>query len=214
MAAEHVGRIGLLEFEEIGPVDHAGDHLAHVEACLLAGRHDAHQFFRLEIGWRNRGTRLRVTPVEMGQYLACIGDGLGIVLRDILAEPRHLTVQVRASKRFVVGVLTDGRLDQRRTGQEDLRAPAHENDIVRKARQIGAARRRGTVNHGDLRNARRREPCLVGEGSTALDEHFRLVEQVGTAAFDQIDQRQPVLEGDLLKSQGLFQPGGEVSCLP
>jgi hypothetical protein len=64
------------------------------------------------------------------------------------------------------------------------------------------------VHHGDLRNALRRQPRLVGEAAPALDEHLGLVHQVGAAALDQIDQRQLVLGGDLLRTQAFFKPSG------
>ena len=45
----------------------------------------------------------------------------------------------------------------------------------------------------DLRHAGRRQPRLVAEAAPALDEHLRLVEQIGAAGFDQLHHRQFVL---------------------
>jgi len=61
------------------------------------------------------------------------------------------------------------------------------------------------MHHGDLGNARRREPRLVRERPPAFHEHFALVKQVRAAGFHQIDERQLVLLRDLLRAERLLQ---------
>jgi len=53
-----------------------------------------------------------------------------------------------------------------------------------------------------------RQACLVGEGAAAVDEDLGLVHQVRAAGFDQRDQRQLVLCGQFLCTQGLLQTHG------
>ena len=61
------------------------------------------------------------------------------------------------------------------------------------------------MHDGDLRDARRRQPRLVGEAAPAFDEDLALVHQVGAAGLDQVDDRQLVLARDLLRAQRLLQ---------
>jgi hypothetical protein len=49
------------------------------------------------------------------------------------------------------------------------------------------------------------EPGLVGEAAPALDEYLSLVDQVGAAALDEIDQRQLVLPCHFLRAQAFLQ---------
>ena len=60
------------------------------------------------------------------------------------------------------------------------------------------------MHHGDLRNAGCRHARLVGEAAPAFHEHLRLVEQIGTAGFDEAHERQLVFECDLLNAQVLL----------
>jgi hypothetical protein len=60
------------------------------------------------------------------------------------------------------------------------------------------------VHDRDLRNARRRQACLIGKAAATLDEHFRLVEQIGAARFHKLDHRQLVLHRYLLHAQMLL----------
>ena len=60
------------------------------------------------------------------------------------------------------------------------------------------------MHHGNLRNSGRRQPRLVGKAAPALDEHFRLIKEIGAAGFDQAYRRQLVLQRDLLDTQVLL----------
>ena len=93
---------------------------------------------------------------------------------------------------------------ERRTGEKDFGAAAHQDRVVRKARQISAAGGRGAVNHGDLRNACRRQPRLIGKAAPAFDKHLGLKKQIGAAGFDQPHHRQLVLHRHLLDAQMLL----------
>ena len=110
-------------------------------------------------------------------------------------------MHVRAAE-FLVGRDLAGRGAQERgSRQKHLRLAAHENVVVGKARQIGAAGRRRAMHHRHLRNARRRHARLVGEAASAFDKHLGLEEQVGAAGFHQSHHRQLVLQRHLLRSQ-------------
>ena len=113
-----------------------------------------------------------------------------------------------AAQVFVGRNLAGRRLQQRRSGQEDLGLVAHHDDVVGEARQIGAAGRRRAVHHRHLGDAARRHTRLVGEAAAAGNEDLSLVEEVGAAGFDQVHHRQLVLHHDLLDALALALPGG------
>ena len=69
------------------------------------------------------------------------GDAVGIVLRDMFGETGDMAMHVRAAEILVGGDLAGRRLQQRRPGQEGLRASAHHHDHVGEAGHVGAARR-------------------------------------------------------------------------
>ena len=123
-------------------------------------------------------------------------------------SPRYGRVHLGAAE-FLVGRDLAGRgAQERRAGEKDLGAAAHQDHVVGQAGQIRAARGRGAVHHGDLRNAGGRHARLVGEAAPAFDEHLRLVQQIGAAGFDEAHERQLVLERDLLDAQVLLHAHG------
>ena len=60
------------------------------------------------------------------------------------------------------------------------------------------------MDHGDLRNACRRQPRLIGKAAPAFDKHLGLKKQIGAAGFDQPHHRHLVLHRDLLDAQMLL----------
>ena len=116
-------------------------------------------------------------------------------------------MHLRAAQLLVGRDLAGRGLQERRAGQEHLGLVAHHDDVVGEARQIGAARGRGAVHDGDLRDAARRHARLVGEAAAARHEDLGLVEQVGAAGLDQVHDRQLVLHHDLLDALALALAG-------
>ena len=91
------------------------------------------------------------------------------------------------------------RLEERRPREEGLAAPPDRNDIIAKARHIGAARGRGAMQHGDDGDARRAQPREIGEDAAARDEAFdRVFHQVGARALDQMNEGKLFLKRDFL----------------
>ena len=64
------------------------------------------------------------------------------------------------------------------------------------------------MHHRDLRQPGGRHARLVGKAAPAFDKNLGLVEQIGAAAFHQVDHGQLVLQGNLLGSQRLAQAHG------
>jgi hypothetical protein len=204
VAADGVGGVGGLEFEEVRAVDQAGDDLAHVVGLAVVGGHHAQQLLAVVQGLGRGGGR-HACPRAACRAARARGDGMGVVLGQVFAQAGDLGVHLRAAQFLVAGVLADGGLHQRRAGQVDAAAAAHQHHVVAQARQVGAAGGGRAVHHGDLRDAGRRQPRLVGEGAAAVDEDLGLVHQVGAAAFHQRHQRQLVLARQFLRAQRLLQ---------
>ncbi len=145
-------------------------------------------------------------PLEFRHEIAGDGKRVGVVAREIFAKAGRGRVEICAAKLFIRRFLADGGFDERRPGQEDLRLLFDKDDIIRKPRQISAARRGRAVHNGNLGNACRRQPRLVREGPPAFDKHLALIEQVRAARLHEIDQRQLIFLRDLLRTQRFLQP--------
>ena len=108
------------------------------------------------------------------------------------------------STQLLVGRLLSGRhLDQRGTAQEHLGPLLDHHGVITHRRHVGAAGGRVSENQGNRRDPHPRHLGEIAEPLAAGDEHLGLVRQVGPSRLDQIDQRKPVLPGDVLGAQGL-----------
>ena len=205
VAAHRLGRVLGLEFKKVGAIDQTRNDLAHIVGLTLVGGHQAEQFLLVEQRLGKTGGNGNPVPVELVHHLARHADGVGVVLAQVLAQAGHLRMGFGAADLVLGAVLADGGLDQRRAGQKDVGASAHQDHVIRQARQVGAAGGGRAMHDGDLRQAGGRHARLVGETASALDEDLALVHQIRAAALDQIDQRQLVLARDLLRAQRLAQ---------
>jgi hypothetical protein len=100
-----------------------------------------------------------------------------------------------------------GGLHQRRAAEEDRALFAHDDGLVAHRRHVGAAGGAAAHHAGDLRNALRRQVGLVVEDAAevvAVGEDLVLQRQERAAGIDQVDARQVVLLGDLLRAQVLL----------
>jgi hypothetical protein len=180
-----------LELVEIGAVDDAGDHLARIERDLQIRGNDAEQIVlviqRLDHLGARGGTLL--APVEPLDDGAADADRVLLVECVVVGETGDAGVHVRAAEGFVVGLLTGGHLDQRRTAEEDLGALLDHHHVVGHAWDVGAARCRVAENQCDGRDARRRGLGEVAEHPAAGNEHLLLRRQIRTTGFDEGDDR-------------------------
>ncbi len=103
--------------------------------------------------------------------------------------------------------LTGRRLHQRRAAEEDRALVAHDHRLVAHRRDVGTAGGARAHHAGDLRDAARRQVGLVEEDPTevlAVGEDLVLHRQEGAARVDEVDARQPVLQGHGLRAQVLL----------
>ena len=130
-----------------------------------------------------------------------------IVLGEVVGDARQPRVHVGAAQFLGRHFFAGGGLHQRRTAEKDGAGPLDDDRLVGHRRHVGAARRAGAHDDGDLWNPLGRHARLVEEDAAevlAVGEDLRLQGEEGAAGVDEIEARQPVLEGDLLCPQVLL----------
>ena len=138
-----------------------------------------------------------------------------VVVGEVIDDARGARVQLAPAELLGGDDLADRGLDEGRAAEEDRALPAHDDRLVAHRRNVGAARRAGAHDRGDLRDARGGHPCLVVEDATevlGVGEYLVLHGQEGAARVDEIDAGQPVLERDLLRAQVLLDREREVGA--
>ena len=93
--------------------------------------------------------------------------------------------------------------------------PAHDHRLVAHRGHVSAAGGARAHHDGDLRDSLRRHPRLVEEDAAevvAVGEDLGLQRQVGAARVDEVEARQAVLLGDLLRAQVLLDREREVGA--
>ena len=122
-------------------------------------------------------------------------------------------VHVGAAELLGGHVLAGRRLHERRAADEDRARPADDHRLVAHRRHVGAAGGARAHHDRDLRDPLRRHARLVEEDAPevlAVGEHLGLERQERAAGVDEVDARQPVLLGDLLRAQVLLHREREV----
>ena len=103
--------------------------------------------------------------------------------------------------------LARGCSDQGRPGQEDGAVALDDDRLIGHRRDVGSAGGAGAEHGGDLGNALGRHAGDVVKDAAevvAVGEDVSLQVQERAAGIDQVDGRQPVLLGDVLGAQVLF----------
>ena len=140
-----------------------------------------------------------------------------VVVGEVIDDAGGARVHVAAAERLGVDDLAGRGLHQRRAAEEDRALVAHDDGLVAHRRHVGAAGRAGAHDHGDLRDAGRRQPRLVVEDAPevlAVREDLVLQRQEGAAGVDEVDAGQAVLERDLLRAQVLLDRHRDSRCRP
>ena len=200
-----------LELVEPRAVHHPGQHLARVEGDLGVGRGDAQQLVGVvdRLVGRLGGAGPALAVVEAAHDLAAQADGVDLVGGQVVGQAGHPGVHGRPAQLLVGRLLAGGHLDQRRAAQEDLGALLDHDDVVAHARDVGPAGRGVAEHQGHGGHGRRRAPGEVPEGPAPGDEQLGLGGEVGPARLHQVDDRQPVLEGDV-RGPGALAEGERV----
>ena len=116
-------------------------------------------------------------------------------------------MDIAAAERFGVDFLPRGGLHQRGPAEEDRALVLHDDRLVAHRGHVGAARRAGTHDNGDLGDSRCGQVGLVVEDPpevVLVRENPRLHGQERAPGVDQVDAGQGVLVGDLLGAEMLL----------
>ena len=208
VAAHHLGGVTGFELQKVRGVHQPGDDLAHVIGLALVGGDYAHEFLLVKQRLVPSGRCRNGVPAQLVQHLARHGDGVGVVLAQVFAQAGDVGVGLSAAQLVLGAVFAHCGFDQRRAGQKDVGTAAHQDHIVRQARQIRTTRRGRAVYHRDLRQPGGRHARLVGKAAPAFDKYLGLVEQIGAPTFHQVDHGQLVFQGNLLGAQRFAQAHG------
>jgi hypothetical protein len=140
--------------------------------------------------------------------LATDANRVGLVHREVVGESGAARVHVGAAERFVIRLLAGGHPDQRRPGEEDLGVLGDHHHVVAHTGDVRPAGGRIAEYERDRRDPCRGQAGEVAEQLSARDEDLFLRRQISTARLDQPDDRQSVLERDLVRAQHLLQRVG------
>ena len=208
-AADEGLAVQLLELVEAGAVDDAGDDLARVLLVAEVLGDEAVEVGRVErrlLGRRDlpgRGER----RVEVADDLARDRERVLVGGRVVVGDAGAARVDVRAAELLRGHLLPGRRLHERRAADEDRPRAAHDHGLVGHRRHVRAAGGAGAHDDRDLRDPERGQARLVEEDAAevvAVGEDLGLEREEGAAGVDEIDAREAVLAGDLLRAEVLL----------
>ncbi len=113
-----------------------------------------------------------------------------------------LGMHFRTAQFFGGTFLPDGSLHQRGTGKEQTGSFRHQN-VIAHYRQIRAAGHAHPHNRGDLRDAHRAHDRVVAEHAAEIvgvREHVLLQRQKHSSGIDQVNRRNAIIDGDVLRA--------------
>ena len=215
-AADERLAVQRLELVEAGAVDDPRDHLARVELRAVVVGNQPVELGRVDrrrLGRRDLPGRLGPAPVRVRDDPPRDRERMLVARRVVVGDAGLARVHVGAAELLGGHVLPGRGLHERRAADEDRPGPAHDHRLVAHRRHVGAAGRARAHHDRDLRDPLRRHARLVEEDPPeviAVGEHLGLQRQERAARVDEVDARQPVLLGDLLRAQVLLHGQREV----
>ena len=154
-------------------------------------------------------------PCEMLHGVARHRQRVLVVIGELIGDTGDACVYVAAAERFCVDDFAGRCTHQRRAAEEDRALLLHDDRFVAHRRHVCAASGARSHDHGELRDARRRQACLVVEDAAeviAVREDLVLQRQERAARVDEVDAGQVILRGDLLRSQMLLHRHRKISA--
>ena len=124
-------------------------------------------------------------------------------------------VHIATAQVFGTDDFAGGGLHQGRAPQKDGALILDDDGLVTHGRHVCSACGATAHDHGDLGQALGAHVGLVVKNAAKvvpIREHLVLIGQVGTTRVHQVNARQVVLLGDLLRAQMLFDGHGEISA--
>ncbi len=130
-----------------------------------------------------------------------------VVVGEVIGDARNARVHVAAAELFGGHLLAGRRLHKRRSAEKDRSVALDDHRFVAHGRNVRAAGGARAHDCRDLRNALTRHARLIVENPSevlAVGEHVGLQRQERAAGIDQVNARQMILLGDLLRAQMLL----------
>ena len=221
IAAKHGAPKLLLVLVELAAVNDAGNDLAHVIDIAGAGRgiEEAVEVFGGKLRRILRG--IEFAAAEDIRFWIALADlrhqraqtrktGLVVGLLEIDGAG-NLSVHGCATQFFGAGLLADGRLYQRWTGEKQAGAFGHEHRIGHN-RQICAAGHAHAHDGGDLGNAHGAHHRVVAENAAEVvdvGKDILLQRKKDAGGIDQVERGDAVFHGDGLRAQNFFGRHGK-----
>ncbi len=183
--------------------------LARVELVAEVLRDEAVEIGRVEGGLLDRRELPRGGEgrIEMADDLARDRERVLVGGRVVVGDSGAPRVDVGAAELLRGHVLARRRLHERRPADEDRPGSADDHRLVRHRGHVRATCGARAHHDGDLRDPERGQARLVEEDPAevvAVGEDLGLKWEERAARVDEVDARQAVLAGDLLRAQVLL----------
>ncbi len=190
-------------------IDETRNNLPYIEGSAHVLRNQAVNFRRIIQGSLRRTyvQRHRLHLVERGNTAPRDFQRMLVTLRHMIRHAGDARMHLRPAQILGRDHLPRCRLYQRRTGEKDCALIADDDAFIAHGRNIGPARRAGSHDNRDLRNAEGGHIRLIIEAAAemiAIREHILLVRQVGPARVNQIDTGEMVLQRHFLRPEMLL----------
>ena len=203
-AHEGFAVVGLVFLDRPG-VDYAGQQVARIVVLASVDRDQVVNVRRRTRRCRGRDRHRSIGRQQADERLEPLEAGRIVLLLEI-HRAADLRVHRGAAQRLAVDLLADGGLHQRRTGEIKSAALGHE-DLVAEHRQVGPARHAVAHDRGVLRQTGGGDHRVVAKNPAEIvlvGTNLVLHRQEHARRVDQIDERQPALEGDALRTEHLL----------
>lgn len=128
--------------------------VTHIEALAWVHRDDSRQLLRWVqwVLWRGNCGADLLSDVEVGQHTASDGQGVVVVVREVIRHTGCAAMHVGASQLLGSDHFTGGGLDQWGASQENGSVSLHDDALVAHGRDVRTTGRAGSHDDGDLRH--------------------------------------------------------------
>ena len=204
--------ISRLEVDEFRAVHESRDDFTHVVGLAVVDWRDARDLIGVEqrrLDLAIGQGRAALIPIEATDDVARNQQTVCVVVGKIFDQPRHGGVHFGRSQFPVIGNLAGGRTHQRRPAKRGHAIALDAHDVIAEAGLVGAAGRRKPMQHGQRRDARstQQRPTII-ETAAVRPGLDGILQQVGAGTFDQVDERQLVLQRDVERTDDLRNTRG------
>ena len=157
------------------------------------------------------------TAVQRRDDGARLVERVLVVFREVVGDAGQPGVHVGAAQLLGGDLFAGGGFHERRAAEKDRPGVADDDRFVGHRRDVGAAGRARSHDHGNLRDPLGGHPRLVEEDPpevVAVGEDLGLQRQERAARVHEIDAGQTILQRDFLRAQMLLHREWGSRCRP